>query len=91
VKRCIHCGERTHRPQSAPSLRQGEERRLRELEPFIVGEPPPGSRRDEGPSPLEPDAEEEYENAGRGPLRVISALIWILLALGGGLYRACNG
>ena len=91
VKRCIHCGERTQRPQSAPALRRREERRLRELEPFIVGEPPPGGGRESAPRPLEPEVDEgELEHTGRGPLRLISALVWILLALGGGLYRACN-
>jgi hypothetical protein len=93
VRRCLHCGGRTHAPGDGPTVHQGDgDGRLRELEPFIVGEPPPAARRDSAPTASKrgaPDDDEEMEV--RSPLRVASALIWILVALAGGLYRACSG
>ena len=40
-------------------------------------------------SPTE-QAEEELE-AGRSPMRLITGLVWVALALAGSLYRACAG
>ncbi|MGH0036286.1 MAG: hypothetical protein ACQGVK_14765 [Myxococcota bacterium] len=91
VKRCMHCGGRTHRPDELPRVVPGGAKPLRELEPFVVGEAPPASR-GERPRPIdEPDDVDELEGPGRSPLRVVSAVVWILLALAGGLYRACSG
>lgn len=90
VRRCVHCGERTHAPGDGPSLLMGGERPLREIEPFVVGETPRSVPRDRGAIPSK-DEEDELESAARSPLRMISALVWILLALAGGMYRACTG
>ena len=82
VKRCIHCGERTHAPGAEPTVEMLHEISLAGADdgtgrPIEAAEPP-----DLG--------HEEGEVPKRSPLRMVSALVWIVLAIGGALYRACG-
>jgi len=80
VRRCIHCGGRTHAPGQEPSV-------------VILGEGRmPAEASAQGPTELVPVGEEEAVEGGPpGSLRIVSALVWILIALAGGLYRVCSG
>lgn len=79
TRRCLHCGERT-----GPSeIQLGVTDDLSQL-PHLRDTPIPG--------PISPDdIEDETEAVTRkGPGRIVLGSIWLLVAVGGSIYRACN-
>ncbi len=85
VKRCIHCGGRTHAPGVEPATLLFRDLSATGSEGAMTPVPIDGA------PPMEVEEESDLERPTRGPLRMISALVWILLALAGALYRACGG
>lgn len=79
TKRCLHCGERT----GVPALPLGTADDLSQLPQL----------RDSVPGPISlGDLDDEAEAVGKkGPGRIVLGSIWLLLAVGGSIYRACSG
>lgn len=88
TKKCLHCGGPTgpsHGPGS--SMRPG---RLEAL--FDPREPEKGTHADDGflrPSAVDEEPEQEVGRAG-GLLRGAITVVWILLAIGFSIARACS-
>ncbi len=49
------------------------------------------STAEEAPLPPVEGAEEREESAGQSPFRMVTGLIWLVLAVAGTMYRLCAG
>lgn len=76
TRRCMHCGGPTSRAR-----------------PEVVSGGQVVIHRQGGPEALGPEelAGADPESTSRTPLRIATGLVWILVAVGGALYRACTG
>jgi len=89
TKKCIHCGGPTgasHRPGNRMQAGFSSD-------PFDPTTPEAGTRAATGflrPRPLDHEPEEEEEVSRGGLLRAAITVVWILLAVGFSVVRACS-
>ena len=90
-KRCIHCGGRTGpRMVDVPDTPPGFDQGALAAEPEVASEAAP----EFATGPLIEGADESAESEGRRSgtfLRMAGTLVWVILAIGIGLVRACRG